>query len=332
MKHRVLLVDDDAAFRSSVARVLTQAGMDVVHSVGGVDALRLLEHESFDVAVVDMMMPEMDGLALTRLLRLRPATARLPILFLTGLQDLDKVEEAFEAGGDDYIAKPPRGRELVARTRAAAERYRVVRDLDDAETILELLARSVEAKDGTTADHCDRLAHVSVVLGRALGLGTADLEALRRGGVMHDIGKIGIPDAILLKPGKLDAEEWQVMRNHVKIGAALLSPLRTMERALAIVRYHHERYDGTGYLEGLTGEAIPLLARVFQVCDVFDALTSERPYKKAFSMEEAARIIEEETARGWWDPRIVAAFVRIIRTRPESLRRPGDSETTEVAA
>lgn len=332
MKHRVLLVDDDPAFRASVARVLTHAGMDVRTADDGAAAAHLIGHETFDVALVDMMMPGMDGIALTRQLRSRPATARLPILFLTGLQDLDKVEEAFEAGGDDYIAKPPRGRELVARTRAAAERYRLVRDLDDAEAILELLARSVEAKDGTTAGHCDRLAHTSVVLGRELGLGPADLEALRRGGVMHDIGKVGIPDAILLKPGKLDEEEWTVMRSHVRIGASLLTPLRTMERTLAIARYHHERYDGTGYLEGLKGEAIPLLARVFQVCDVFDALTNERPYKRALSMEETALIIEEETSRGWWDPHIVETLVRLIRTQPESLRLTGDSATTEVAA
>ena len=267
-------------------------------------------------------MPGESGIELVSSIRADSRTVRLPVIFLTGSSDEATLEAALAAGGDDYLTKPPRRRELLARLRAAVHRYRLIRDLDDAEAILMSLALSVEAKDGTTAGHCQRLAHYAVVLGRALGLPDADLQALRRGGFLHDLGKIGVPDAVLLKPGRLDEAEWQVMRRHVRIGASLLAPLRTMERTLPIVRSHHERYDGSGYLEGLRGGEIPLLARVFQVVDVYDALANARPYKPALPAAETLAIIEGETLRGWWDPKISGVFVALVRHTPELLVLP----------
>ena len=288
---RVLVVDDDDRIAAAIVRVLRTGGMEPQRVASAAAARTCLATTAFDLALIDIQMPGESGIELVRGIRADSRTERLPVIFLTGSSDEETLETALAAGGDDYLIKPPRRRELLARVRAAAQRYRLIRDLDDAEAILMSLALSVEAKDGTTAGHCQRLSHYSVVLGHALGLPDADLQALRRGGFLHDLGKIGIPDAVLLKPGKLDEAEWAVMRRHVSIGAALLAPLRTMERTLPIVRYHHERYDGSGYLAGLHGEEIPLLARVFQIVDVYDALTNVRPYKPALAVEEALGII-----------------------------------------
>lgn len=319
---RILVVDDDDQLAAAVVRVLRGAGLEPQRVASAAAARACLAAAAFDAALIDINMPGESGIELVKSIRADDHTARLPVIFLTGSIDETTLETAMAAGGDDYLVKPPRRRELLARVRAAAQRYRLIRDLDDAEAILMSLALSVEAKDGTTAGHCQRLSHYSVVLGRALGLPDADLQALRRGGFLHDLGKIGIPDAVLLKPGKLDEAEWAVMRRHVRIGAALLAPLRTMERTLPIVRYHHERYDGSGYLEGLRGEDIPLLARVFQVVDVYDALTNVRPYKPALTADNALGIIEAETGKGWWDPRITGIFVDLVRRTPELLDLP----------
>ena len=203
--------------------------------------------------------------------------------------------------------------------RTAAQRKRMTDELDSAETVLFALARMVEAKDGTTGDHCSRLSHYGVVLARALGLSTPQLQALRRGGVLHDIGKLGIPDSILLKPGALTDAEWTIMRQHVTIGASIVGELNCMRLTRDIVQYHHERWDGTGYPEGLKGEQIPLLARVFQVVDIYDALTHARPYKRGFTGQEVINILLEETREGLRDPHIVAVFVDILRSSPEAL-------------
>jgi putative two-component system response regulator len=244
----------------------------------------------------------------------------------------DDVVKGMEVGADDYVTKPFNSIELTARVRAAIERKHLTDRLDDAEAVLFSLARVVEARDTNTGDHCDRLAHIGVVFGKHLGLVQEDIEALRRGGVLHDIGKLGIPDNILLKKGKLDAEEWQIMRQHTVIGAALVSPLRTMQRTADIARCHHEKWNGTGYPDGLKGEEIPLIARVFQIVDIFDALSSERPYKPAFSRDKVIEIMEQETAAGFWDPRLMAVFLNIVRERPEVLQPPNKTSQDRTVA
>jgi putative two-component system response regulator len=192
---------------------------------------------------------------------------------------------------------------------------------NDVETVLFTLARVVEARDPYTGDHCDRLRHMAGALGRELRLEQAGLETLQRGTVLHDIGKIGIPDQVLMKQDRLTSEERRIMEKHVVIGAALLKPLASMRDTLPIVECHHEKWNGTGYPNGLAGEEIPLLARAFQVVDVFDALTSERPYKKALSYEESLVLMKEEVASGFWDPEIFEAFSGIVRRRPQHLKK-----------
>jgi putative two-component system response regulator len=212
----------------------------------------------------------------------------------------------------------------MARVDSAVHHKRLTDQLDSAEAVLYALARMVEAKDEYTGDHCTRLAHNAVVFGEALGLRSDELTALRRAGVLHDIGKLGIPESILMKRGPLDAAEWDIMRQHTTIGAALCEPLKSMRLTAPVVRHHHERWDGSGYPHGLAGEAIPLLARVFQIVDIFDALSFSRPYKPAFPLERTVAILEEETARGWRDPQLMRVFLDLLVRQPESLLAHGD--------
>jgi len=181
--------------------------------------------------------------------------------------------------------------------------------LDETEEIVFALARAVEQRDANTGGHCERLAFISVALGIALGLDRGSLLALYRGGYLHDVGKVGIPDSILFKPGQLTAEEWLTMRSHPARGEEICRHLKSLESVLPIIRHHHERWDGSGYPDGLQGEQTPLLARILQIADIYDALTSARPYKPAFLAHEAIDIMREETERGWRDPRIFRLFL-----------------------
>lgn len=322
LPYRVLIVDDDPVHRALEREILDAPRYQVTEAASGAEALALLRAHSFDVMLLDKRMPGMDGDEVCRQLRGALGIAMLPVLMLTGNGDIDNLTQSLACGASDFIRKPYDPVELVARVDAAARQKRLTDQLDSAESMLFALARMVEAKDGNTGDHCSRLSHTGVVLGRRLGLGPDELMALRRGGVLHDIGKLGIPDAILLKPGALTEPEWAVMRQHVDIGARLVQGLRSMRLTVPIIRHHHERWDGSGYPDGLRGEAIPLLARVFQVVDIYDALTHARPYKPAMSRQQVIEVIEAEVARGWRDPEVTAAFLAIVRQRPEDLVMP----------
>jgi putative two-component system response regulator len=194
----------------------------------------------------------------------------------------------------------------------------MIDSLEEAETILLALAQTVEHRDPYTGKHCQRLAVSSVMLGEALGLSSQDLTSLYRGGFLHDIGKIAIPDAILFKEGKLTDDEWDVMRSHPLRGEDICRGMKSLWPVLPIIRSHHERWDGTGYPDGLAGEEIPLVARIMQVADIFDALTTERPYKRALTPEAAFAVMEDEVRRGWRDPELVPLFASIIQTHPSA--------------
>lgn len=318
----VLIVDDDPHQRAIERDTLDTGEFRVTEVSSGIEALYLLKTQNFDAVMLDKRMPGMDGDEVCRRIRGELGLKMLPIIMVTGNGDIENFKESMAVGASDFVRKPYAPTELLVRVRAAAQRKRLTDELDSAETLLFALARMVEAKDGMTGDHCSRLSHYGVVLGRALGLSNEQLQALRRGGVLHDIGKLGIPDSILLKPGTLTDAEWTVMRQHVNIGASIIGELKCMRLTVDIVRYHHERWDGTGYPEGLKGEQIPLLARVFQIVDIYDALSHVRPYKKAFSQAEVAEILLDETRKGYRDPDIVSVFLDILQNRPEELMLP----------
>lgn len=312
---KVLVVDDQPSNTEALAQALEPLGYEVWQALDGPMALVLAKERAPEVILLDLRMPGMDGFEVCRRLKADPDTRLLPVVVLTGLDSREARLAALEAGATDFLAKPFDLVELEVRVRNLVHYRRLIQDLDDAERMLFAVARAVEARDEGTGEHCDRLSHLAVWLGRQFDLGDDDLKALRRAGYLHDIGKIGIPDAILRKPGPLTPEEWEIMRSHVDIGVRICAPLRTLQPVLPIIRHHHERRNGTGYPDRLSGDEIPFLARVFQVVDVFDALTSHRPYRKALPPAEAVRILREETAKGFWDPQVVEAFARALEER-----------------
>lgn len=319
---RVLLVDDEEVHRTLEKEVLDGPRYDISEAGTGDEALALLREKEFDVVLLDKRMPGMDGDELCQRIRGELGLKLLPVIMVTGTNAREELLKSMRSGANDFIRKPYNPLELIARTDNFAGHKRLTDQLENSETLLFALARMVEARDEHTGDHCTRLAHISVVVGKTLGLEEDELVALRRGGVLHDIGKLGIPDSILLKNGPLSDDEWVIMRQHTIIGAELLQGLKSMNQTLAIVRNHHERWDGGGYPDGLTGEEIPLLARIFQFADIYDALASERPYKKAFDNQKILSILEEETQKGWRDPEMMAVFRDILLNRPEDLIVP----------
>ena len=330
IRPRILVADDMSTNRMLVKQAFSDE-YDILEAENGSQVVDILKTDVVDTVLLDVMMPEVDGFEACRLIRKIPECSLLPIILLTSLNRPDDVAHGMEAGASDYVTKPFNFTELKARVKAAVDRKRLTDRLDDTESVLFSLARMVEARDENTGNHCDRLAHMGVVFGQHLGLNYEQLEALRRGGVLHDIGKLGIPDAILLKKGKLVGNEWETMKQHTVIGAALCAPLRTMRETVDIVRSHHERWDGSGYPSGLAGEEIPLLARVFQIIDIYDALSTERPYKPAFPQEKVISIMKEEAENGSWDARLLEEFLIILRDNPDSLVLPDRGERDRSA-
>ncbi|NMM13360.1 MAG: response regulator [Rhodoferax sp.] len=323
--YHVLIVDDDPVHRALEREILDSSKYAVFETSSGREALDALRSRSFDAVLLDKQMPGMDGDEVCRRIRGELGLGMLPILMVTGNSDIDHLTLSLAAGASDFVRKPYDPGELLARLDAAVSHKRLTDQFDSAESMLFALARMVEAKDGNTGDHCSRLSHNGVVLGKALGLGADELMALRRGGVLHDIGKLGIPDSILLKPGKLTDAEWVIMRQHVDIGARLVEGLKSMRLTVPIIRHHHERWDGSGYPDGLRGEEIPLLARVFQMVDIYDALAHARPYKPAMERLQVIEVLEAEAARGWRDPALTAIFLEIVKTHPEAINVPVSS-------
>jgi putative two-component system response regulator len=225
-----------------------------------------------------------------------------------------------EAGADDFLTKPYDRSELLARVRLSLKTKLFTDELETAESVLFTLARSIEGRDASTEGHCERLSAYATALGRHMGLSADEITALDRAGIVHDIGKVAVPDAILLKSEPLSPDEWTVMRTHPLIGEHICSPLRSFRLVLPVIRHHHEKLDGSGYPDGLAGAEIPLTARVLQVVDVYDALTTARPYKPALAAADAWRMLDAEVAKGWWDPDVVAGF-RTLRGRPADEQR-----------
>lgn len=315
---RILVADDDPPVRSALTRLLRSEGLEVLETGDGDDALRLSREERPDLVLLDVMMPGRNGFDVCAELKADPHTALMPVVMLTGLTDVEDRVKGIEAGADDFLSKPFDRLELLARVRSALKTKRYTDELEDAEAVLFTLARSIEGKDPYTEGHCERLASAAAELGARLGLPVDDLTALRRAGVVHDIGKVAVPDALLMKPGALSADEWEVMRRHPVTGEAICRPLRSFSRVLPIIRHHHERLDGSGYPDGLVGDEIPITARVLQVVDIYDALTTQRPYKPAFPVARALEVLEAEVRRGWWDAEVYETLLAWLKEQ----RRP----------
>jgi putative two-component system response regulator len=315
----LLIVDDIELNRRLLKAMLKTAPYRILEAKRPSAALQILEHERVDLVVVDLVMPEMSGPDFCRLLKADRKTHLIPILMTTSVQGADNEIAGIESGADEFLIKPLLPAVARTRIRSMLRNKALIDSLEEAETILFALARSVEQRDRYTGQHCGRLAAYGIALGKALGLQRRDLVTLYRGGYLHDIGKISIPDSILFKRGLLTEEEWQTMRLHTLRGEEICRPMKTLAPVLPIIRSHHERWDGSGYPDGLAGEEIPLLARILQVADIYDALTTARPYKPAFSHEHAMDIMLEESRRGWRDPELVPLFGQIARDGVEAV-------------
>jgi len=298
------------ANRTLVASVLKRDGYVVGFADDGRSALERAARDQPDLILMDVMMPDINGFDACLTLKQNPATRFIPVVLVTALHDSENRIRGFDAGADDFISKPFNAHELRARARSLIRIKRYTDDLDTAETVIVSLALTIEARDRYTDGHCQRLAGYASSVGRYVGLSDQDIEALARGGFLHDIGKVGIPDAILLKPDRLTREEYAVMQQHAVIGDRLCGELRSLRRVRPIVRHHHERLDGSGYPDGLRGDRIPLLAQITAIVDVFDALTTTRPYKQAMSAERAFEELADEAARGLHRRDLIDAFVQ----------------------
>jgi len=340
---RILVADDEARVRIALCDILEMEGYEVIEAETGKEALSKIYNEDPDVILLDIRMPDLDGLEITKRLKNDPELQNTPIVIITGLDDLDSRIKALKLGADDFLTKPPHIAELNARVRAlvkvkayndhmrnyqkelekeVAERteqlQNALNDLAHAHgrlqrtslSTIHCLSRAAEHRDDDTADHIQRMSRYAKLIGVKLGLEDAEVETILYAAPMHDIGKIGIPDSILLKPGKLDTEEFEVMKQHAEFGASILEsetePILEAGRIIALT--HHERWDGSGYPNGLAGDEIPLFGRISAIADVFDALSSKRPYKKAFSLEKSFEIIKE-SAGNHFEPRLVDVFL-----------------------
>jgi putative two-component system response regulator len=307
----VLVVDDSAANRELIEACLAGVDCEVRTAADGSSALAAIQSAAPDLVLLDVQMPGIDGFEVCRRIKSCESSKLIPVVMITSLDETSDRVRALDSGADDYMTKPVDRVELVARVRSALKLKAVYDSLDSAEQVIFSLAAAVEAKDPFTEAHTQRVAESARIMGVRLGLGAGDLDALYRGGLIHDIGKIGVPDAILLKPASLNPAELEAMRAHTSIGASIVAPLRSASRLIPIIRHHHENYDGSGYPAGLSGANIPRLARIVAVCDAFDALVNDRPYRRRKTVDEALRILTAGAGRQW-DPEVVERFVRDV--------------------
>ena len=304
----VLVVDDGAANRELIEACLAGVECQVRTAADGPSALQAIQTSLPDLVLLDVQMPRMDGYEVCRRIKSQAASRLLPVVMITSLDRTADRVQALEAGADDYMTKPVDRVELVARVLSALRLKGVYDSLDSAEQVIFALAAAVEAKDPYTEAHTQRVADAARRIGRRMGLPECDLDSLYRGGLIHDIGKIGVPDAILLKPGPLDSEETMAMHLHPIIGENIVAPLRSGAGLLPIIRHHHENFDGSGYPDRLAGASIPRLARIVSVCDAYDALVNDRPYRQRKSQDEALAILRGGAKRQW-DPEVVELFI-----------------------
>ena len=312
--HTVLVVDDEAPIREFLQQVLTRAGFAVQTAVDAPSALDAIATASPDVVLLDVQLPGMNGFDLCRRLRLDRTTRLTPIILVTGRDDRAARVEGLDAGADAFLIKPVDTLELLARVRSLARMKQFTDHLDSVTDILMTLACMLEARDGYGEGHCHRMANYAAALGRASHLCAADNLTIYRGAFVHDIGMLSVPEAILKKPDALSPTESAQVRWHTVIGEQLCGHLKSLHPVRPIVRWHHEHLDGSGYPDGLVGDAIPVTAQIVGIVDLYEAVTSDRPYQRRHTPEEAVAILRQQVARGWRRADLVESFAEIIQT------------------
>ena len=313
-----MVIDDKLDTLLLLRELLTSRGYEVISTTDAHEARELVQSEKPDLILMDVIMPGISGYDLCCELKNDAQTRLVPIVMITGLSDRDDRVRGIEAGADDFLSKPLYPEELFARVKSLLKLKEFTDELENAEEVLFALALGIEARDPYTGNHCERLARYAVDLGNHLGLDDDSLVALKRGGYLHDLGKVSIPDEILKKGTHLTPAEWEIMKQHPIIGEMICGPLRSFRSVLPIIRHHHEHWNGTGYPDGLQGTDIPLLARVLQIVDVYDALRTERPYKPALTHAEAEGTMLREAEKGLWDPELVPQFFDMLKKKEKA--------------
>jgi cyclic di-GMP phosphodiesterase len=316
-KQSILVVDDNEVNALLLKQMLTSRGYSTIAVHNAVEAEVEIQREAPDLVLLDVVMPGKSGYELCRELKQDSNTRLIPIVMITGLSDREDRLKGIEAGADDFLTKPISPEELFARVNSLLKLKEFTDELETADSVLCTLGLSVEARDPYTEGHCERLARDATDLGRFLGLGEESIIALQRGGYLHDLGKIAVPDEILKKGTDLTPAEWEIMKKHPLTGEAICRPLKSLRRVLPIIRHHHEHSDGSGYPDGLRAGEIPLLPRILQVVDIYDALRTARPYKPALGHEPAALTMRAEARNGLWDEELVSEFFSMLDKRQQ---------------
>jgi putative two-component system response regulator len=308
----ILIVDDEPGNRALIRRVLAPTGVQLLEASDGREALERIAGTLPDLVLLDIQMPHMDGYDLLRELKGSPRTRLVPVVMLTSIDEFQSKLSAIDLGADDYLMKPFNPAELTSRVRSLLSLKRFTDELEHASGVVQAIARVVESRDQYTGDHCRRLADLSERVGSSLGVKDEDLQILRLGGVLHDLGKVSVSDTILNKPGRLTPDEIAIMKQHPLTGFGLCKEMRTLDRVLPLIRHHHEKLDGSGYPDGLKGGEISLPVRITSVVDVYDALATRRSYKEPMPTARCLEILREEAAKGWWDREVVEALARLV--------------------
>lgn len=314
-KQSILVVDDNAVNAALLKELLSSRGFPTTAVQNAAAAEAEIRREPPDLILLDVIMPGKTGYELCRELKDDAQTRLIPIVMITGLSAREDRLKGIEAGADDFLTKPIYSEELFARVNSLLKLKEFTDELETADSVLCTLGLSVEARDPYTEGHCERLARDATDLGRFLGVGEESVVALSRGGYLHDLGKIAVPDEILKKGSDLTPAEWEIMKKHPTTGESICRPLKSLRLVLPIIRHHHEHSDGSGYPDGLRSGEIPLLPRILQVVDIYDALRTARPYKPALSHDQAAATMRAEARSGLWDEELVVEFFGMLDKR-----------------
>ncbi len=310
MSAKILVVDDDPSILDVLVRILQREGYHPITASNGLEALEMVDREKPDLILLDVTMPRLDGFTVCQRLKDDERTALIPVTMLTGLDDREHRQRGMEVGADDFLTKPFEQSMLRARIRSQLRLKRLTDQLERTESVIFMLALVVEAKDSYTEGHLRRLSHYSEQLALAAGLSPEQAKMIRYGGLLHDIGKISVDDAILRKPGALTPEEYMQIKRHPEYGARIVAPMRFATEVGPIILGHHERWDGTGYPQGLCAEAIPVGARIVSIVDAYDAMMTDRPYRRALSQAETLRRLRAGSDVQW-DPNLLQIFISL---------------------
>lgn len=310
----ILLVDDFEAHLELMTEILEMDGFRVIASTDAHAVLARIDELCADVAIIDVMMPIMSGYELCKRLKTHFGKRYFPVILATGLSQLEDKLTGLEAGADDFFSKPFNTREIIAKTRSLLRLKMLQDELDHTEDMIFTLATAVEAKDKYTRGHSERVSVLSARMAQIIGLSEKDITNVRKGGILHDIGKIGVQDDLLHKKTPLSNEELAIVRRHPVTGAEICKPLRTLRHILPAIRHHHERWDGLGYPDALCGDKIPIVGQIIGIADSFDAMVSIRPYRSGLSVDESLRIMKDEQYSGQWNPILVEKFMCMIKS------------------